>query len=273
MRVLIDQPGMFGRVKVIDSHDRRLLLIGGQVQGAAYKYPGAMVVDDRLSGVDAPGPVAESAYMAGWLLAGSQNKSASGVMLGLGSGAGVCALLYNFPDFDLTVAEIDPVVVHCALAFFPLLGHFMDQGRLQIREGDAAQLLTEAIENDEEWDVGFMDAYQGGDETHAPDELVTMMADRAKHLWVNCIDSWPGTISGRLADVLSNFGKPVQWAAGANVGDIAIKTNLIMTTQEIDAESADSFIPYPKLEGNGVEAAREDYAVLVSRANPVKPLD
>ncbi len=259
MKVIESCQGMFGPVWVADRDDQRQLLIGPQVQGGA-----------KLDKDGEPGPIAVSAYLSGWLLAGSQNPDSSGLMIGLGSGAGVVALLHNFPDMDITCVEIDPVVIRLAVKHFPLVSKYQDEGRLRLVEEDASKYLATALENDDEWDVGYADAYQGENSVHLPEPMVLGLAGTCNHLWINMIDKPDGESVKKLNKLLTEAGCPLTTWYDANNGYDANKTrNLILTTQSLDAQAADAFDPYEDLEGPDADKACERYRALLASEQDV----
>ncbi len=254
MKVLEAREGMFGPVWVADHEGQRQLMIGRQVQGAS------------VVGKDGePGPIAVSNYLSGWLLAGAQNPNSSGLMIGLGSGAGVVGLLHNFPDMDLTCIEIDPEVISLATTYFPLIVKYQDEGRLRLIEDDASKYLAKALENDDEWDVGYGDAYQGENTVHLPEPLILGLAGTCTNLWFNLIDKPDGELVGKLQRILNEVGSPVvAWYDANNGYDADQVRNLILTTQLPDPETAASFEPYQDLEGDEVDKARERYQTLLA---------
>lgn len=253
MKVLESCQGMFGPVWVADRDGQRQLMIGNQVQGSA-----------KLDKDGEPGPIAVSNYLSGWLLAGAQNPDSSGLMVGLGSGAGVVALLHNFPDMDITCVEIDPAVIRLATKHFPLVAKYQDDGRLRIIEDDASKYLATALDRDDEWDVGYADAYQGANTVHLPEALLLSLAGTCEHLWFNLIDKPDGDLVEKLQKILTEVGSPLSSWFDANNGYDANQTrNLILTTQPMDPESADAFEPYEDLDGDEVDQARERYRTLL----------
>ncbi len=256
MTLVEEAQGAFGPIRVIERNGCRALTINGQTQGASF-------IDKKTK---EPGAIAESAYQAGWLLAGSQNPKGSGFMVGLGAGTGVCSLLASFPDFDLTVVEIDPVIVRLACKHFPLLSQYQDEGRLHIRTGDAVEVLADAVDGDTRWDVGFLDAYTGKNDLVAPPELVGLLVDCCEHLYVNCIDKEDGTHVRDLRDMLAANGRPVQWLFNC-LGDHTSRANLILTTQELVLRDADEFSPFEDDDTDPAEAAREDYARMLGHGS------
>ncbi len=190
------------------------LYLHHQLQGSYFSEP-------QIPGL---GPyVFANTYMCGWLAAGSTCPQGDFVMVGLGSGAGAVGLLCNFPQLTLTVLEINPAVVESAQEAFPMLGHFQNEGRLQIQVGDAQEYLT----GQDRWDVGLADAYLG--ENNHVDHYLESLQACTEEQWYNCIgspDRGPlaallaampirsayslDPYSGRLANwILSSYGQPV----------------------------------------------------------------
>ncbi len=264
MKTLGSAQGMFGPTAVVDKERTRALLIGTQIQGEVWNDPPASKV---VSGLDGPGPVFYSPYIAGWLLPGVTHSGGSGLMVGLGAGAGVVALLENFPELDLTVVEIDPVVVNLALKWFPLLGHYQDEGRLTVVTEDITRYLIQAITEEDRWDFGLLDAYEGANEPHCPTELLTMSSEVCGELWINCIDRPTGTIAQHIYQTLETLGKPIKFLGHANQPSFLGITNLLMGTSVPDQKKLDGFTPYKGYGGPSVARAREHYEFIAQQAS------
>ncbi len=253
MKVLDQQPGMFGQLSVVETSGARRLYIDQQNQGGLVLGPDGQ-----------PLPIAMSGYTTGWLLAGSQNPTGEALMVGLGSGAGPVSLLTCFPGLDLTVIEIDPAVVEMAQKWFPDVAHLMDHGRLRVLTGDAVGVLQQSFESGDRWDFAMADAYQGSERHHCPDDLLAALLSVTPHLWFNCIDHQGGPDISLLSDHLAALGAPIQHVldCAPKVGQ-QLKHNLICTTQAIDPQKADAFEPYQGTSGWAVEHAREQYVDLL----------
>ncbi len=261
--ILEQRKGMFGELTVADYDGKRMLYIGHQVQGACYLLPAG-------EGNIRPGPVASSNYMSGFLVAGQASPNASALMIGLGSGCGIIALLANFPGMDITVIEIDPEVVELATKYFPLLDHYQDSGRLQIVTGDAVECMQEMHTRGDHFELGFSDAYSGANEPVMQPDMFMGLALLCTDLCFNVIDKPLGDkVSGIVFD-LARAGKPV-WYAFGTIGGETLQ-NIVLLTQDIDIETAMSFKVYPSLpESLSVNAARRNYVRLLS--TPIETLD
>lgn len=248
--------GMFGPITVRDTPVSRELLINNQRQGSVFLEPSAAVVDPKYS-EDDPGPVSESGYTLGWLHAGAMHRNGSGLMIGLGSGAGVVQTLYCFPGIDLTVVEIDPVMVEVALEAYPLLQEYADQGRLNIVVEDANTYLRSRYDV---WDFGCADAYIGTNE--AVIDYFPIFCDRSDYLYVNCIDHLGGSNMHRTMDVMLEKKKPavdVFKATPPGYFDRAnynTRSNWILTSEEPNWAILHDFIPFADLRGRSVRAAQ-----------------
>ena len=245
---MVRRQGAFGPVELRDSLCSRELLINGQVQGGAYLDPAADSIWPELSDA-APGPISTAAYANGWLLAGLDHPVSSGLMIGLGSGCGAIQLLANFPGVDLTIVEIDPVVVQTALEGFPLLGYYMDRGMLDIRIADASDFLAEGHDR---WDFGLADAYTGEAELvadHLPD-----LIRRASDLYLNVIDRFDGPSMRAIGKCLQAAGKPacevfksVPPGLLHCLRDYGCRSNWILTTRPVQWGKAARFQPFADL--------------------------
>jgi spermidine synthase len=98
------------------------------------------------------------------------------LMVGLGIGEGILAILARHPDVIVTCVEIDPLVIKTTLNLVPALCGAVKAGRLEIVEADAEAWLGAT---ERRWDVGCTDAYQSGDTTWTPVELL-------RHLCAHC---------------------------------------------------------------------------------------
>lgn len=194
---------MFGEIEVRDEPAERALYLNGQKQGGAYFRPSADEVNDALPAGE-PGPVCSSAYALGWIVAGLMNPTGTGLMIGLGSGAGATQLLYSVPMVDLVIVEIDPVMVQVALDEFPLLNYYMDRGRLSIEIEDIDDFL---VRNNDTWDFALADAYDSGQEVI--DDHIETLCERSPHIYVNIIDRLMGISMQRIAMMMESKGTSV----------------------------------------------------------------
>lgn len=262
--MLIRRQGMFGPVEVRDGPEARELLLNGQVQGGSYLTPSAKQVDDELPGT-APGPVSSSAYPLGWLLAGLANNRGSGLMIGLGSGAGAVQLLHNFPQIDLTVVEIDPVIANLALKAFPLLDWYINRGQLNIVLADAQQYLSG---RPDVWDFACADAYTGGQ--HLVADYLPKLCDRADNIYLNCIDHLGGPSMREITNVLSEHGKPPAELLKAiphrfvQLTPFTGRSNWVITTQPVDLDLASNWLPFQDMDGRTVTDVQNDWDTMLA---------
>ncbi len=237
--------GMFGTIDVIDSDDgKRFLLLNGQIQGAGFIEPDGSVVAEFMKNA---GPlVPASSYMYGWLLAGAMHPTSSAVMVGLGSGMGVIGLLHN-SKIDLTVVEIDPVMVSVARNAFPLLQHYEMEGRLNIVTADAKSYLSSS----EVFDVGLADAYDG-QSYNIKDSYMPFLLAKCKHFYANVIDPIDGASTRSLIRLAQKFNKPIQYRIHASCEQSIDSTqyqpaNWIMTTDVLNPLLLDQLFPFNEL--------------------------
>jgi hypothetical protein len=254
--------GLFGPIEIRDTAVSRQILLNGQVQGGSYFNPSAGVFDDELPH-DAPGPVAESAYALGWLIAGVLNPTGSGLMIGLGSGAGVVQLLANFPGVDLTVVEIDPVMAQAALTSYPLLDWYMNNGQLNIVIGDAADYLKARYDV---WDFACLDAYTG--EQDLKFDHLALAAERADDLYLNVIDTLDGPILDAVLTQLREEGKPAKDVFKIPPYGHEIpytkRSNWMVTTQHLDWQALGLFEPFPGLDYRTVRTVQEAWDLMLA---------
>ncbi|MBN2496289.1 MAG: hypothetical protein JXR96_16975 [Deltaproteobacteria bacterium] len=103
-RLLAEEQGLHGRVRVVERAGLRMLSVAGAVQGAV------AVDGSRRPGADSLAAILRAARPGG----------RSAILIGLGTGSTAQALMDA--GFDLRVAEIDPVVVRMARRFFDYRG-------------------------------------------------------------------------------------------------------------------------------------------------------
>ena len=256
--------GLFGPIEVVRTGRNQQLRINGQNQGGAYLAPPASVVDPSLP-ADAPGPASSSPYAVGWLISGVCHPSASGVMIGLGSGSGATQLLHEFPGIDLTILEIDPEVIRLATAAFPLLDYYADQGRLNIIEADAEDWLGAHTDG---FQFALADAYTG--EARLLDHYLEQLCRRAGSITLNVIDTLDGKSMTNVLRMLEEQGKPAQnvfrashLGLGLNVED-GQPSNWIVTTCPTTPAELAVYAPFADVEGIGAYLTRLQWDQMLS---------
>jgi precorrin-6B methylase 2 len=224
--------------------------------------PDASTLSPEMSGPIVP----SSPYVYGWLLAGVDQPYGSGLMIGLGSGAGVIALLSNFVNFDLTVVEVDPVMVEVALRNFPLLDYYLNQGRLNIVIADA----NEYLKTSDHFQVGFADAYDGGGSFKLIDSYIPALCQKCDAVILNVIDSPVAQHLAAVAAVCEENGHPIQMVMRASapetIGREMPKANYIMTSQALSLQDIDAFIPFANLTEPAAEYGRTCWNMMISSA-------
>lgn len=253
--------GMFGEITLREDGVTRALLINRQVQGSLFLRPDASEIDPELSGPI----VSASAYAHGWLLAGTQSPSGSGLMVGLGSGGGALNLLANFPDIDLTVVEIDPAVVSVAFKGFPALEQYLNKGRLNVVISDAKAYLGE---HSHKFDFGLADAYTGKGQKHVV-SYHALLKERCKDVYFNIIDSTDLELVKATKETFADLGMPLRWLMRALPPELlkspAVHTsNWIVTSSDVNWRLADDFEPFPKLEGPEIDWTRICWNALIA---------
>jgi len=242
--------GMFGPIRVFDTPDRRALSCRGEVQGAAFLEPSAQFVSADHEG---PGPVSACAYALGWLLAGLCKPEGSGLMIGLGSGAGVVQLLDNFPGIDLTVIEIDPIMVEAAVTGFPLLDYFANQGRLRVVIQDAAEFTCRTTDH---WDFGFADAYTG--ENNLVDTYLYHLSMLCDRTFLNVIDVLDGPSMQNAQLVMDNPPTIAIHATPRATPTAGQTANWILATEFPEGDAVDTFVPNAKAVYEGYASAERN---------------
>ena len=254
--------GMFGPIQVQDKNGSRGLLINGQLQGGSFLNPGAEVASPELDG---PGPVSASPYTLGWHAAALHHPTGRALMIGLGSGAGITTLLYEFPSLEIDVVEIDPKLVELCLQGFPLIRHYRDQGRLRILLGDAGEWIAD---NNQHYDFVCHDAYDGGkDMTLGGEDFYARLGELADAVWVNIIGKpYEGFMLEQM-HAMAMAGVPPRSILCADHSLLSpfgqftnMRRNWIVSSEETIPELMDAYEPYEGLEevveGDAIEKVR-----------------
>jgi hypothetical protein len=244
---------MFGAVWVGDHGVCRYLMIGQQVQGGSV-----------LDGSGIPTVVPDSSYVVGWLAAGTQCPDGSFVMIGLGSGAGAVALLTCFPEIDLTVIEIDPVVVGMCQRHFPLIDQLQDTGRLRIVVADANKYLSDSLREGDQWDVGLGDAYTGQNSLAINDPCRSALVKVTGDQWFNFIGTKDGPPIRHLHESMERLGKPIThvFDCSPDAGP-AVLRNLMVTSATLDLPAIDEFEAFEGLDDESVDRVRARYRSMI----------
>lgn len=236
----------FGPLTVQEYRGARILTLNGQVQGGSFMEPSADCVRPGLKG---PGPISCSCYTSGWLAAGACHPRGSVLMIGLGSGAGVVSLLYNFPEISVDVVEIDPVMIEHAIEWFPLVAHYIDIGRLRIHEADATEFVSST---ETKWDVLCSDGYTGTNSIAVGTSSFYGKARKcASEIWLNWIGVPNGFKMMREFDALGAEGWTPETVFVPSLTahpKMSRPRNWILTSEIPKAEVLDAFEPFADFE-------------------------
>ena len=266
LTVLAVAKGLYGDLMVSDFAGVRTLWCGQQCQGSVYLEPAFASGSVRLS----PGPVPEAGYAIGWLVAGLQHQQGTMLMVGMGPGSGVAALLYHFPGLSVVVVEIDCDVIRLARAHFPLIDHYVAAGRLRIVNADISFFIRSHASS--RWSAILMDAYQTDTNLYCPRQLLTDLRPTSDCLWLNLLDSIDGprmrALVGLLRQTGWNLGQalPISTCAGRaefHSGNILIGTEPLSRTQAL------AFKPFADLAHEHAATARWVYAAMIRRSFPL----
>ena len=262
-RVLGEATGRFGSLRVLENADVRALFIGTQCQGSVFR-----VADD--DGPE-PGPYAGSSFATGWLLAGCRYPAGRGLMIGLGCGAGAVSLLTDFPGIRLRVVEIDTQLIELALRHFPRLSRLHRQGRLEIINADARDVVSSL---DERYDFALLDAFAGSTELpslledprflfdlSASSELllanaIFAMGDDTQRAWLAAFAA-----ARRSVAAIYPTSGPEYWSKRLG--------NWILSTEHVVPPA--SYLPFAESSHFIVETMRDDFAIMCARAIVVPP--
>ncbi|NER35339.1 MAG: tetratricopeptide repeat protein [Oscillatoria sp. SIO1A7] len=262
--VMAEEAGRFGTIKIIDDSETRSLWIEAQLQGRVYKQPGANEWESASR--SGPGPISNNFFAAGFLLVGCLQPEASGLVLGLGCGAGIAMSLACFPNLHLTVVEVDPTILRLCLTFFPMVQHYIDAGRLEIVQAEAEEFLRE---NDRSFDFLQCDVYEGRSQLpplFASKEAIQRLTATAPLIFANIIAQLNEPHLHRVLAAFDAAGKPFRMLYPSK--DIAsaeaTPINWLALTQEATI-SAD-FVPFAGQTGVEVETVRRNFATLQKNA-------
>ncbi len=256
-------PSSGGILRVIDDGDSLLLAIGDQIQGSVFKDPTAAIISPKLE-PGAPGPVARSLFAIALLISASQTPSGSGLVLGLGCGAGPCMILANFPNIKLTVIDVNPDLIRLATHHFPLLQYYIDRGQLSIIEQDCIHFLEN---NKTPFDFIFFDLYNGSPECSpifGSRYFVNLMCNTAPKIWGNIVGSLRQPHLHRILAAFDDTSSPIQtlFASNSELSWMKYSLNWHITTEKYDMPS--NFIPFSELDGPVVRLVRQDFKTIQS---------
>ena len=187
-----------------------------------------------------PGTVNSSPYIslfpAGLLLNDRLMQAAGGdlakaapkvLIVGLGSGVGSAQIFHHCPKAEITVVDIDRVVIEMVRDHYPLLKWMEQQGRLKMVTADARSFIRYQA-GQGEWDLVILDAYTAG--SPIPPHLMTreFFAQCAKLLnqdgvlFANVIGSYAsersGVLVGQQHKVLGGAIRSMRATTGADLG-------------------------------------------------------
>jgi hypothetical protein len=254
MKVLATAASRFGQIAIEEDEDRRWLMIGNELEGGAFLQPSSHDVSSDIP--LGPGPVSDLPYSLAWLLAGTQHPSGEALMIGLGSGSGAIALLYNFPQLKVTVIEIEPNIIQLASQFFPLIPYYIASGRLQIIAADAASFITQW---EKKFTFAMVDAFSGqGSLILTQQDFYQALIRLSKNLWINYLGVLDESAMQHLEQDLIALNLPINFKLRPRLGSNRIpynKTqihNWVLGTQFPDLSKAISFKPYAALANDDV---------------------
>jgi spermidine synthase len=139
IRVVYRRDTQYHRLSVVEDADTRYLRFDNSLQSAMY-------LDDPYR--------TRFRYTDFFDLGLAYNPGAQDVLfIGLGAGSAEKRMWRDFPDLDLSVVELDPVVVDVARRFFEVPE---DDPRLEISVGDGRRFLADDARR---WDVIVIDAF------------------------------------------------------------------------------------------------------------------
>lgn len=196
-------------------------------------------------------PVSANQYHCGWLIAGERHPNDEVLMVGLGSGAGIVALLTNFPMMTCTCVEPLPEVVRTALQAFAPLRDLVDNGRLQIVLNTAEAFL----EKSERYPLILCDAYQGKDGYICETAYIEKALAKGDAVWLNVIGAPSHGAIPQVLDLMDVMDRPARSAYCIQPGF----ANWLISTEDFKKSS---FVPYPDSSVPQVATVRKWYNAL-----------
>jgi len=259
--VLARREGRHGEIAVVQDLETRRLTIGGLSQGGVFLDPPARAF--LAEAAPGPGALPESGYTANWLLAGLKHPRGRALMLGLGAGAGAVMLLAQFPELIVEAVDDDPAVIDLATRFFPLVAAFRRQGRLIVRQADAAEFVGSAAGR---YAFVLVDLYRGEtrmDRRLSEPAFLRALLQRTDAVWVNLIGLLQG---GYIRETLNRFaeaGAPLQFLCGTLSPPSwgRLTSNWTGAAVPFDVAEARGFKPFQALKpssGHALAAVRDN---------------
>jgi hypothetical protein len=258
--ILAEEEGKFGKVRVIDEPYTRSLYINNQLQGRVHKSPNAQDWEPNCSpGV---GALSNNVFVSSSVLLGCQVPQGSGLILGLGCGAGIMMNLACFPQMRLTVVEIDPVIIKLCLTFFPLIDYYKEQGRLQIIEADAETFLRSRPQG---FDFIQFDVAVG--ENNVPSQLgyadfIELMQATAPILSANLISTVHNPHFLQFLDSFETACQSMVWVYPTQAIFISDIRPISWFVFNRDATVPRDFVPFPHLSSPSIDSFRRNFAAL-----------
>lgn len=252
--------GRFGQLSVSDSEGVRSLDCNWACHGSSFLLPAG-----ELAGAShQPGPVPESDYMLGWLIAAAAAPDGHVLMGGLGSGAGPIALAWAFPRLRVTVVEIDPAIIALARRHFPLLPALEAAGRIAVVQQDVVEHVWRA--RDAGWSLACLDAYRDSSGLYCPPALLQALHGRAAAVWLNILEGADFAATRQLADALVDTGwTPVSVLPVNEVPQGTERGNVLLGTQAPAMPLLRGFRPFGGLDHPHARKADARLAGMLAR--------
>ena len=175
------------------------------------------------------------------MLPGALHPEGNGLVLGLGSGIGVTLLLAAFLKLNLTVVEMDPVIIRLARTYFPLVAYYEQAQRLQVVEGDAFEYVEHSSNN---YDFCLLDLYQGDPEQPSgmlqPGFVKSLAALCNGSIWPNLIGRPSSDYFKQVVQTFTSLDVPLRFmSAGVDVASRnSMDRNWICATEALDLKTA-----------------------------------
>ena len=156
-----------------------------------------------------------------------------------------------------------------AREFQPLVGHYERLGRLRTHVADALDYLAQAAES---YDFVIADLAVDGDSLGLLDssKLIRSVTEAASATWFRVFGSLPDGDLDPFLDHFDTVGVPVNWL----VSPMSVAVPLPRTRDWILASGVpqlpepDAFVPYRTVRAPHVDAVREAYRKIATRAVP-----
>jgi hypothetical protein len=233
--ILEEKEFVLGKIFVAQDMKQRRLFINQQNQGG-------LLLDSSKSDTSNLSTVPESFCSVIFYPAAKLFPDGKLLMLGLGSGAGIIALMTEFSELSITVVEKFQGVIDLALKHFHYLSEFVQQGRLEIVCNDGLSYITEISNRSQQapFDAVCIDMYSGeqGYSFSLEASNLSAIACVGKTVWMNYIGKCKSNEFLQLLEAFKSVNVNFQYMSSVfeNFECIENISNLLLSTDDFDRD-------------------------------------